>query len=30
MLSGGRVVYHQVSNDLEAGSVRLAYEEALR
>jgi heme ABC exporter ATP-binding subunit CcmA len=30
MLSGGRVVYHQVSSDLEAGSVRLAYEEALR
>lgn len=30
MLSGGRVVYQQASNDLEAVSVRLAYQEALR
>ena len=30
MLSGGRVVYQQASADAEAGSVRLAYQEALR
>jgi len=30
MLSGGRVVYQQASADLEVGSVRLAYQEALR
>jgi len=30
MLSGGRVVYQQASSELEAGSVRLAYQEALR
>ena len=30
MLSGGRVVYQQVTTGLEAGGVRLAYQEALR
>ncbi len=30
MLSGGRVVYQQATNGLEAGGVRLAYQEALR
>jgi heme ABC exporter ATP-binding subunit CcmA len=30
MLSGGRVVYQQATTGLEAGSVRLAYQEALR
>ena len=30
MLSGGRVVYQQATTELEAGGVRLAYQEALR
>ncbi len=30
MLSGGRVVYQQATSGLEAGGVRLAYQEALR
>lgn len=30
MLRGGRVVYHQISNAVEAGGVRLAFQEALR
>jgi heme ABC exporter ATP-binding subunit CcmA len=30
MLGGGRVVYQQATADLEAGGVRLAYQEALR
>ena len=30
MLSGGRVVYQQATTSLEAGGVRLAYQEALR
>jgi ABC-type multidrug transport system ATPase subunit len=30
MLRGGRVVYHQRSNVVEAGGIRLAFQEALR